>query len=67
MEHEKPVLHVRPWGRRGWTVVREDVSEPLSVYPSQSEAVSHAGMVARLERTALVVHRREGAIGYGSA
>lgn len=66
MDREKPVLHVRPWGRRGWTVAREDVSEPLSIYPSQYEAVIYAGTVARLERTALVVHRRDGTIGYGN-
>jgi hypothetical protein len=66
MGTEKPVVHVWPWGRRGWTVVRDDASEPLSVYPSQYEAVAHAGMVARLERTALIVHRQDASMAFGN-
>ena len=60
---EKAPLHVSPSGSRGWTVLRSDTTEPLSVHATREEAVAQGGIVARLEKLALIVHRCEATSG----
>jgi hypothetical protein len=57
--HSSPALHVEPH-RDGWAVRRGDTARPSSVHRTQKEAVQSARNLARGQRSALLVHGRDG-------
>ncbi|MEX1061465.1 MAG: DUF2188 domain-containing protein [Methyloceanibacter sp.] len=46
----------------GWAVKAEGASEPLAVFKTQSEAWEKAKSIARKERSAALLHGRNGLI-----
>jgi hypothetical protein len=57
-----PPVHVISNPRGGWSVKKEGAGRATAVLPTQKEAISKARSVSKIDKTELVIHKKDGTI-----
>lgn len=55
-------VHVIPTQRNGWAVEVEDTDGPVSLYPTQEEAIAAGTEKAKRAKAELLIHGHDGQI-----
>lgn len=58
----KSTRHVVPDMKGGWIVKKSGTEFSRKIYPTQREAIQQGVSISKMERSELIIHRKDGSI-----